>query len=151
MLDLGEPEFAFQIADTALRLWRTEVEATYNCFEHFSIETGRGAGWHHFGGLSATVLSWFAAYYQPGRLTGGFEAWFQDLEFPAPYNTLRAHLSLHGTARDSTSVIAVMAEGHQYRASWAGREIRVRELIPGTLDLELNPAVSEGWLEVSRC
>jgi hypothetical protein len=42
-LDLGQGDFAYQIAKTALDLWKTEVEASYYCFEHFLIQSGRGA------------------------------------------------------------------------------------------------------------
>lgn len=56
---------------TALDVWQTEVARSYNCMEHFIVRTGRGAGRHHFGGLSAPVLSRFGAYHRAGRLTVG--------------------------------------------------------------------------------
>ena len=49
MLDMGESDFAYQIAQKALDIWKQETNATYNCMEHFVIKTGRGAGWHQFG------------------------------------------------------------------------------------------------------
>ena len=66
MLDLGQPDFAYKIAHTALDLWKAEVDESYDCFEHFLIESGRGAGWHQFSALSSPVLAWFAAYYSSG-------------------------------------------------------------------------------------
>ncbi len=51
---------AYQIAHTALNLWQREVTESYNCYEHFLTQSGRGAGWHQFGGLSPPpVMSWF--------------------------------------------------------------------------------------------
>ena len=73
MLDLGEGEFAYKIAKTGLDVWKREVEASYNCMEHFMIETGRGAGWHEFGGLSTPVLSWFKTYFEPGKFNRRIE------------------------------------------------------------------------------
>ena len=61
LLDLGRADAAHCIAATALDVWKNEVETSYNCFEHFIVESGRGAGWHQFGGLSAPVLCWYGA------------------------------------------------------------------------------------------
>ncbi len=83
MLDLGQADFAFKIAQTALDLWKAEVDESYNCFEHFLIESGRGAGWHQFSALSSPVLAWFSAYYRPGRLTAGFDTWVHRCDLRA--------------------------------------------------------------------
>ena len=81
---------AFRIAGTALEVWKSEVEASYNCFEHFIVQTGRGAGWHQFGGLSSPVLYWYGSYYRPGRLTTGLEVWVESLSFAAGERSLSA-------------------------------------------------------------
>ena len=94
------------------------------------------------------MLCWFAAYYQPGRLTGGFDVWIRAQKFDEENQSLQADLSLHGNLRESISLVAVMNPDHRYKALWGGREIEVRELSPGTLDLRLNPVVKEGQLEV---
>jgi hypothetical protein len=72
MLDLGLPDKARLIADTALRNWERECEDSYNCYEHFMIETGRGGGWHNFSGLSSPILNWWTAYNIPGTVSTGF-------------------------------------------------------------------------------
>ena len=72
MLDLGLPDKARLIADTALRNWEKECEDSYNCYEHFMIETGRGGGWHNFSGLSSPILNWYNAYNTPGTVSTGF-------------------------------------------------------------------------------
>ena len=71
-LDHGEADLANRIAETALGLWEREVAHTYNCYEHFMIENGRGAGFHQFSGLSTPVLMWFSALYKPYTVTSGF-------------------------------------------------------------------------------
>lgn len=71
-LDNGEAEFAQSIAETALNLWECETAYTYNCYEHFMIANGRGAGFHQFSGLSTPVLMWFSSYYKPYTVTSGF-------------------------------------------------------------------------------
>lgn len=71
-LDNGESDFARQIADIALDLWERETSYTYNCYEHFMIENGRGGGFHQFSGLSTPVLMWFSSYYKPYTVTSGF-------------------------------------------------------------------------------
>ena len=58
MLDLGESDFAYKIAKTALDAWKKEVEYSYYTFEMMSITTGRGGWFHNFGGLSAPVNIW---------------------------------------------------------------------------------------------
>ena len=72
MLDLGLPDKARLIADTALGNWERECEDSYNCYEHFMIETGRGGGWHNFSGLSSPILNWWTAYNIPGTVSTGF-------------------------------------------------------------------------------
>ena len=72
MLDLGKPDKARLIADTALSNWERECEDSYNCFEHFMLATGRGGGWSNFSGLSSPVINWYNAYNTPGTVSTGF-------------------------------------------------------------------------------
>ena len=151
MLDLGESDIAFRIAQTALQLWAAEVGNSYNCFEHFLVKTGRGAGWHQFGGLSTPVLCWFAAYYVPGNLNGGFDVWVAAQKFDNDNTSLRASLTFDSPPGAEVALLAVMNPAHRYRAFWDGREITVRERSPGLLDLVFSPGPSPGLLEVRNC
>ena len=108
-LDAGKTGFAFRIADTALRLWQDECAASYHCFEHFMIESRRGAGWHQFGGLSAPVAQWFAAYYVPGTLTTGFDVFVQCARWLPGNAGLEAEL--YCTRPGRTAVLAALAPG----------------------------------------
>ncbi|MBN8216992.1 MAG: hypothetical protein J0L75_10150 [Spirochaetes bacterium] len=78
LLDLGRWKEARQIAETALSVWEGEVRQSGYAFEHFMVESGRGAGWHHFSGLSSVVLSFFGARHARARVTGGAD--FRVLE-----------------------------------------------------------------------
>lgn len=78
LLDHGEVELAGHIAETALALWERETAHTYNCYEHFMIQNGRGAGFHQFSALSTPVLMWFESYYTPFAVTGGFRTLIRD-------------------------------------------------------------------------
>ncbi|MDD5351476.1 MAG: hypothetical protein PHQ12_14790, partial [Chthoniobacteraceae bacterium] len=147
LLDLGESDLALQIADAALQVWKTEVDASYNCFEHFLVQTGRGAGWHQFTGLSAPVLKWFASYYVPGTLTGGLDVWITARDFDADFTTLGASLVLH--ANTPSSFLAVMTPARKYRARWNGAEIPLRVLPSGALDVTLPAGPARGRLEIA--
>ena len=73
VLDAGKGEFAWKIAETALKTYDRECEASGYCFEHFSTHSGWGGGWHHFSGLSTPVLCWHEAYFGRRRITCGFD------------------------------------------------------------------------------
>ncbi len=106
MLDCGQAEDAWRIAVTALDLWKREAAETYHCFEHFIVESGRGAGWHQFGGLSSPVLNWHAAYFRMGRVTAGFDVWMGTRRFNEDYS--RAELAWTHRPNDMDSAYTVL-------------------------------------------
>jgi len=148
LLGLGYGALAEQIGRTALELWQAEVAASYNCFEHFIVQSGRGAGWHQFGGLSTPVLAWYNAYHRPGRLTAGLDTWIVRQSFSDHNRSLNATLKFNGPADRPTTLLVTMQPGFSYTASWNGMDTPVTELYPGTLQVQLTPAV-EGQLVVS--
>lgn len=135
LLDHGEADFAHQIAATALATWQAEVVASYHCFEHFIVQSGRGAGWHQFGGLSTPVLSWFSAYHRPGHLTVGFDAWIETQAFSCANQKLTAKIHFSGAAQPT--LLAAMHPGEQYQATWEGQPVEVNERYPGLLEITL--------------
>lgn len=139
MLDAGRADLAWRIASTALALWERETERTYSCFEHFMIENGRGAGWHQFGGLSAPVLSWFAACYRPGTVTAGFDVWIESKHWNEDGSALRLRLSQPVKAHASTLLVCVKPGG-SWRAAANGRDVACRERLDGLLELTLEPS-----------
>ncbi|QNK57002.1 MGH1-like glycoside hydrolase domain-containing protein [Paenibacillus sp. PAMC21692] len=146
MLDLGEAGKARKIADTALALWKRETEDTYHCFEHFIVQSGKGAGWHQFGGLSSPVLNWFSAYYRPGRLTVGFNTWVSFCSFEDDNRTCRA--LLRNNSSKGFNVIATMNPGSRYRAICNGQAVDVKRVTAGTLELTLHSIAEEEWYEL---
>lgn len=149
LLDLGRrgSDLAAQVAATALETWRAEVDDSYYCCEHFIVQSGRGAGWHQFGGLSTPVLLWYGAYHRPGRLTVGFDAWIRSQQFSAYNRKLRATLEHHGRPGSDFTVIAAMAPGPAYAVTWNSRPAAYHERYPGVLEITLDSHPS-GELEI---
>lgn len=136
LLDLGHADLAYQIAHTALELWKNEVEESYHCFEQFIVSSGRGAGWHHFGGLSTPVLSWFQAYHLPGTLTCGFDTWIESLTISEDNTSLQAQLQ-HPAGDRPWLAIAVLNADQTYTVQWNSNPIESNLRYPGVLEIHL--------------
>ena len=150
MLDNGESDFAFKIARTALDVWKTEVEASYNCMEHFLIATGRGAGWHEFGGLSSPVLIWYSAYFCPGNFSSGYDVWIENKKFNNDNTEFSADLSFVGSSKVE-SVVACMNPDYTYQVTWSGKPISFKSLAQGTLSVDIPvDNTSKGKLEIKK-
>ncbi|MBN1887297.1 MAG: hypothetical protein JW850_04885 [Thermoflexales bacterium] len=142
LLDMGlrynARDFAAQIAATALETWKAEVDASYHCFEHFIVQSGRGAGWHQFSGLCTPVLLWYGAYHRPGHLTAGFDTWIRSQQFNGHNRQLSATLEHHGQAGGDFTVIAAMDPGATYHVTWNGQPVNYYERYPGVLEITLD-------------
>lgn len=136
-LDAGKTDFAFRIANTALRLWQDECALSYHCFEHFMIESRRGAGWHQFGGLSSPVVQWFAAYYVPGTITTGFNTFVKDIRW-LPGNT-GVETTLCCTKAGCSTVLAVLSPG-EVQAKSDAAIVEVRRRYNGLWEIVLDVA-----------
>ena len=68
MLGCAHLADAFKIATTALDTWKSETDASYNCYEHFVLETGRGGGWHCSSDASAPLSMWYHTLFVPGNV-----------------------------------------------------------------------------------
>ncbi|GGG73772.1 MGH1-like glycoside hydrolase domain-containing protein [Paenibacillus radicis (ex Gao et al. 2016)] len=123
MFDYGYPDLAYRIANTALELWKRETEATYNCYEHFIVQSGTGAGWHHFGGLSAPVINWFAAYYELGKVTTGFNVWMLKQHCKDDYTEYGSEFHYAGQADQPFHIRVNLAEGLSYEATGTGCDV----------------------------
>ncbi|MDA3961169.1 MAG: trehalase family glycosidase [Planctomycetota bacterium] len=122
LLDFGESELAWRVADTALQLWRDEVGLSGQCFEHFIVATRRGAGWHHFSGLSTPVLSWYAAHYRVQRVTAGHDCWIVSEQWDGANCT--AELLLTGR-REGEATLLVTSDSAAISARWNGKPVAV--------------------------
>ncbi|MDN5686772.1 MAG: hypothetical protein L0G94_08840 [Brachybacterium sp.] len=135
MLDLGRPEDAYRIATAVLDAWTLESERTYDSWEHISIITGRGGGWHQFGGLSAPLLSLFAALHRRGTLTTGFDTRVLGCEFDNGGTCLTARLIGFSSLTGTAAAIAVMEPGHRYEALIDGEPIHLKQTEAGPVQL----------------
>jgi len=151
LLDLDEAELARRIAHTGLEVWKKEVENSYHCMEHFIIETGRGAGWHQFGALSAPVLSWFSSYYRTGHVTTGYDLWVDKKTFNQDNSELILHLMNYSERPAGRSTILVCMNPHYaYRATYNGRPADVTVYEPGTLAVHIANGKPAGTVKISR-
>lgn len=130
-LDDGRGDFAWKIAETALKMYEREVADSRCCYENFASETGRGGGWHHFSALSTPVLNWFGSYFEPGRLTGGLGTRIRN--FHRAPGAWRAEIS----APSGSVLIAATCGTAPRRAEFASEPQAWRERQPGTYEIAL--------------
>ena len=133
-MDCGEDELAFKIADTALKIFAKETDASYCCFEHFMSANGRGSGFPQFSGLSTPVLMFFASYYTPGTLTVGFETMVADKSWNAEKTSLTFRASCGGKA--PTALICLKA-GENYTFTVNGQPVSAKKVTDGAYALAL--------------
>lgn len=150
MLDLGETDFAFKIADIALRSWKREVDDSFYTFEMLNVVTGRGGWFHNFGGLSAPINMWTASYYKPGTITGGFDIWHEKTEFDEKYNSCDFSFRYYGE-HDKFSFIVVMNDDEKmnFRAELNGKEVQFYERNKGILEFTLDGSIKNGVLRIT--
>ncbi len=138
MLDLNEPEKAIQIAQTALDVWKRETEATYNCWENFSVETGNGGGWHQFGALSSPVLNWFNALYRPGSITHGFNVWPVMQKFYPENNGFDGQFRLFADQGEhSSSLLFCLNDAYDYQATLNGKSVPLNKVLDGLYTIKI--------------
>lgn len=149
MLDIGRGDLAYRIAERGLNIWKNEAEETYNCWEHFMVDSQRGAGWHQFGGLSSPVTSWYMAYYGAGTFTTGFDAWVLSKSSNEDNSHMEVRLKMHKTNTD-VSFIAVMNPDYSYKVFFNNRETAAEEYSPGLLNITVNTAYKDCTLLITK-
>lgn len=149
MLDLGKPELAFRIANTALHIYEKETAESYYTYEHFSAKSGRGGGWHQFSGLSSPVLPWFSAYYKPGTVTTGYEIWIDRQEFGTGNRAYSAELRFDkATKAHQRTILLCLNPEQEYKASFSGKPVEVSSPHKGLLQITLPATNKNGVLVV---
>ena len=121
MFDLGEADFAFEIAKRALDMWKAETDFSYCTYECFGIETQRGGWFHNFGGLSAPVCIWANAYYKPGTVTSGLDIWV-DKEITTA-DSAEIDFKYYGGG-DKYTILVCLNDKNKYRAELNGDRLR---------------------------
>ena len=123
MLDLGLPEKARLIADTAMENWERECEDSYNCYEHFMLATGRGGGWSNFSGLSSPIINWYNAYNTPGTVTTGFGTMVTKAEWAQDKSVVNLTLEFDSElAGKEVAIIVRLADGVREKAVKASKK-----------------------------
>jgi hypothetical protein len=123
MLDSGEGDFAFKIASTALDTWKREVDYSYYTFEMVNVVTGRGGWFHNFGGLSAPINLWAAAYYKPVTFNTGLDVWVEKQSFPDDNKKFDSIFTYHGNSEKYTVIVTLDSAKKDYVAKLDGKMI----------------------------
>lgn len=147
MLDLGESDFAFKIAETALDSWKREVEYSYYTFEMLNIATGRGGWFHNFGGLSAPVNIWANAYFKPKTLTAGFDCLVMNSSFSERADSLNCELRYYGK-NERYTVIAVMNDKYDYTVIVNGEKADFNLRGKGIVEITLSGKIKNAEITV---
>ncbi len=138
MLDLGETDFAFEIANRALNIWKREVDYSYYTFEMVNVVTGRGGWFHNFGGLSTPITMWANAYYKAGTFNAGFDVWVDCYSFGKDNKSFEAEISCYGENEKSTLIICLNDDANtSYKVKLDGKEVPFKERFKGTIEVEI--------------
>lgn len=146
MFDMGEADFAYEIAKRALDMWKAETDFSYNTYECFGIKTQRGGWFHNFGGLSAPICVWANAYYKPGTVTTGFDVWTAHQY--ADENHAEISFKYCGSAAAYT-ILVCLSDRNSYKASLNGKELDFVQREPGIIEITLSGSVKEGEISIS--
>ena len=145
MLDNGDTDFAFAIADRALEMWKAETDFSYNTYECFGIKTRRGGWFHNFGGLSAPICIWANAYYKPQTVTTGLDVW-TDYQNTTP-DSAEVKFRYYGNC-EKYSMIITLSDLNNYRVTLDGAEIPFNERVRGCIEITLDKSVKNGIIKV---
>ena len=146
MLDNGDGDFAFEIANRALEMWKDETDFTYNTYECFGIQTKRGGWFHNFGGLSAPICIWADAYYRPGTVTTGFDVWTDYQKTTA--DSAEISFKYYGK-NDKYTIIVTLDDSNDYSVKLDGRDIDFNSRTNGSIEITLDSSVKSGIITVT--
>jgi hypothetical protein len=151
MLDLGETDFAFEIANRALEIWKAETDFSHYTYECFGIKTKRGGWFHNFGGLSAPVCVWANAYYKPGTVTSGYDLWTDyqrvcgdSAEIKFRYNGKNDRYSVIVTLDGNGDYKAVLETGDSQKP------LEFKRRTAGALEFTFDASVVNGILKIAK-
>lgn len=146
MLDNADTDFAFEIADRALEMWKAETDFSYNTYECFGVSTRRGGWFHNFGGLSAPVSIWANAYYKPGIVTTGFDLWTDYQNTTS--DSAEIAFKYFGN-NDKYSIIVTLDDKYEYEAAIDGEKTEYNTRINGCMEFKIDGSVKSGILKIT--
>ncbi|MBQ7203146.1 MAG: hypothetical protein IJS03_03900 [Eubacterium sp.] len=145
MLDLGDTDFAFAIADRALNMWKAETDFSYNTYECFGIKTKRGGWFHNFGGLSAPICIWANAYYKPDTVTTGLDVWTDYQRTDT--DSAEVKFKYFGK-NEKYSMIITLLDKNDYTVTLDGQPVEFNERVKGCIEITLDNSVKNGIIKV---
>ena len=150
MLDLGMPEKAKLIALTALENWERECQDSYNCYEHFMIDTGRGGGWNNFSGLSSPIINWYSSYFKPGTISTGFGCLVSGQTWGGEHDSLTATLEFDKELVGKEIAILVCAKpGLEYKVILNDKPLSVSQ-DDGLIEIKLKAPKKAATLKIEQ-
>ncbi|OON93129.1 MAG: hypothetical protein ATN31_00965 [Candidatus Epulonipiscioides saccharophilum] len=148
MLDIGETDFAYKIANTALESWKKEVDDSYYTFELLNIATGRGGWFHNFGGLSTPINIWANIYYKAGTVTTGFETWIEEAKFSEDFTQCSITIKKTNIRTDSAVIISMAEDIHRAIVKCSIKNIAFTQRIRGTFEFIIPSGTKEVVIQI---
>lgn len=136
MLDIGENDFAYEIARMALDIWKRECEYNYYTFEMVSVVTGRGGWFHNFGGLSTPINMWAMTYYKPGTVTTGFDTSLDECIISA--DNTAAEITFTKETEGVSYIILCLDDRFDYVVEINGEEAEAVKRFNGEIEIRLD-------------
>ena len=138
LLDLGYGQEAWDLANTALKVFSNETNRTYHCWEHYSQNNLLGTGWHQFSGLNAPLVNWYSIYFKPGKIYGGFDFWIKSQQFNKDYSNVELTFELEDLHRSKSKTILIsMNSAYKYQVLLNNKEIKYKQITKSALLLEI--------------
>lgn len=125
MLGCAHLADAFKIATTALDTWKTETDASYNCYEHFVAETGRGGGWHCSSDSCAPLSMWYHALFVPGQVIAPPDVFVLTSAFGEGYGCVDLSVQAGQSKRPETALVISLAND-DYRVMVNGELVETK-------------------------
>ncbi|WP_305767080.1 MGH1-like glycoside hydrolase domain-containing protein [Candidatus Epulonipiscium viviparus] len=148
MLDIGDIDFALQIATCALEAWKREVDDSYYTFEELNIATGRGGWFHHFAGLSTPINIWANAYYKPGTVTAGFETWIDKAEFNSDFSKCTIAVTKVNPTTNSSLIICMAEDIKRASVKCSIKKIAFIQRIRGTFEFTIPKGTTKLMIQI---
>ena len=151
LLDLGYGQEAFDLANTALKVFSDETNRTYHCWEHYTQSSLLGSGWHQFSGLNAPLVNWYHIYFKPGKVYGGFDFWMKNLNIKDDNTYADLSFDLSDLKRSKSKVLLVsMNKNFDYKVDLNGVEISYKRITENTLMISIPTKKKNNRLIISK-
>jgi hypothetical protein len=151
-LDQGKGEFAFRLAHAVLHNARQTAEEKWDTYENYSYsEMKPGGTGLNFAGLATPALDFFYAYYVPGTLRFGHDAWVEEKEWSGDKTRVRALVRFEQERPGETRLVcACFRPGGTLKATWKGKDVPVEKVTEGAVHVRIPCRKERGELVISQ-